>query len=146
LKAPSNFQICFPKFGIYSISNIFLKLYKEDATTTPIASYRLFVIVDKVPMSSIPSKIFKWYTKSTFLAFFLFYLYFHICMSFFLSFWWGWILNGAYQHIKNVNMARAWKDMHWNLFQWSTLGDQNWVFGVINFEIQLLTNFNWFWV
>jgi hypothetical protein len=36
--------------------------------------------------------------------------------------------------------------VHWNLFQWSTLGDQNWVFGVINFEIQLLKNINWFWV
>ena len=43
-------------------------------------------------------------------------------------------------------MAGAWKDMHWNLFQWSTLDDQNWVFGMINFEIQLLTNINWFWV
>jgi hypothetical protein len=43
-------------------------------------------------------------------------------------------------------MARAWKDMHWNLFQWSNLGDQNWVFGVINFEIQLLPNSGWFWV
>jgi hypothetical protein len=36
--------------------------------------------------------------------------------------------------------------MHWNLFRWSNLGDQNWVFGMINFEIQLLPNINWFWV
>jgi hypothetical protein len=43
-------------------------------------------------------------------------------------------------------MARAWKNMHWNLFQWSNLGDQNWVFAVINYEIQLLPNINWFWV
>jgi hypothetical protein len=37
-------------------------------------------------MSLIPSKIFKWYTKSTIFEFFLFYLYFHICMSFFYNF------------------------------------------------------------
>jgi hypothetical protein len=43
-------------------------------------------------------------------------------------------------------VARAWKNMHWILFQWSNLGDQNWVFGVINFEIQLLPNIDWFWV
>jgi hypothetical protein len=43
-------------------------------------------------------------------------------------------------------VAKAWKDMHSNLFQWSNLGDQNWVFGVINFEIQLLPNIYWFWV
>jgi hypothetical protein len=36
--------------------------------------------------------------------------------------------------------------MHWNLFYWSNLGDENWVFGVINFGIQLIPNINWFWV
>jgi hypothetical protein len=41
------FKFFFWNFDIYSISNFFLKIYKEDATTTPIASYKIFVIVDK---------------------------------------------------------------------------------------------------
>jgi hypothetical protein len=43
------FNFFFWKFDIYSISNIFFKLYKKDATTTPIASYRICVIVDEAP-------------------------------------------------------------------------------------------------
>jgi hypothetical protein len=61
------FKFVFWNFDIYSISNIFFKLYKEDATTTPIASYRVFVIVDKAPCP-------QFHQKSS-----LFYLYFHIC-------------------------------------------------------------------
>jgi hypothetical protein len=74
------------KFDIYSISIYFLKLYKEDATITPIASYRAFVIVNKAPCPQSHKKSFKWYTKSTFFAFSLFYLYFYICISFFYNF------------------------------------------------------------
>jgi hypothetical protein len=43
------FKFVFWNFDIYSISNYYFKLYKEDATTTPIASYRIFVIVNKAP-------------------------------------------------------------------------------------------------
>jgi hypothetical protein len=41
------FKFIFWNFDIYLISRIFLKLYKGDATTTPMASCRLFVIVEK---------------------------------------------------------------------------------------------------
>jgi hypothetical protein len=51
-----NFQIFFWNFNIYSISYSFLKLYKEDATTTPIASSRIFVVVDKAPCPQFHKK------------------------------------------------------------------------------------------
>jgi hypothetical protein len=50
------FKFVFWNFDIYSISNISFKLYKEDATTTPIASYRIFVIVDKAPCPQFHQK------------------------------------------------------------------------------------------
>jgi hypothetical protein len=55
------FKFVFWNFDIYSISILFFKLYKEDATTTPIASYRVFVIVNKAPCPQfhLPSKFFK---------------------------------------------------------------------------------------
>jgi hypothetical protein len=96
-------------------------------------------------MSSILSKIFKWYTKSTFFAFFhVLFIFSHMYVCF-LQFQWGWGLNGAYQYMKNVNVAGAWKciKIYFSDKLWLI---KNWVFGVINFEIQLLTNINWFWV
>jgi hypothetical protein len=50
------FKFVFWNLDIYSISNMFFKLYKEDATTTPIASYRVFVIVDKAPCPQFHQK------------------------------------------------------------------------------------------
>jgi hypothetical protein len=50
------FKFVFWNFDVYSRSNIFLKLYKDDATTTPIASYRVFVIVNKAPSPQLHQK------------------------------------------------------------------------------------------
>jgi small-conductance mechanosensitive channel len=50
------FKFVFWNFDIYSISIYFLKLYKEDVTTTPIASYRIFVIVNKAPFPQFHQK------------------------------------------------------------------------------------------
>jgi hypothetical protein len=50
------FKFAFWNFGIYSISNNFLKLYKKDATITPILSYRIFVIVNKTPCPQFHQK------------------------------------------------------------------------------------------
>jgi hypothetical protein len=43
------FKFDFGNFDIHSISIFSKKLYKEDSTTTAIASYRIFVIVNKAP-------------------------------------------------------------------------------------------------
>jgi hypothetical protein len=91
------FKFVFRNFDIYSIPNIFLKLYKEDATTTPMASCRLFVIVNKVPCPWFHQKSSNDIQNHHFLNLFYFILkiFSHMYVPF-LQFWYRWVLNGAY--------------------------------------------------
>jgi hypothetical protein len=67
------FKFVFWNFDIYSISIIFFKLYKEDAVTTPIASYRI-VIVDKAPCPQFHQKSSNDIQNQHFL-YFLYFIY-----------------------------------------------------------------------
>jgi hypothetical protein len=85
-------------------------------------------------MSLIPSKTFKWYTKSTIFAFFLFYFYFHIRMSFFLQFWWGWVFKWCILTYKKCSLGRGLKKhtlefilvINFGWLKLSIWGDQLW--------------------
>jgi hypothetical protein len=104
-------------------------------------------------MSSVPSKIFKWYSKSTFFAFSLFYLYFFICISFFHNFdedrfsmvrikiykMWMW------QGLEKTCIGIYFSDQIWVIkteyLGWSTL-KSNYYQTLIDFEFLFL--FTWF--
>jgi hypothetical protein len=70
-------------FDIYSISNIFLKLYKEDATTIPIASYRVFGIVNKAPCPQFHQYLQLIYKINIFCIFSILFIFSHIYFFFF---------------------------------------------------------------
>jgi hypothetical protein len=80
-------------------------------------------------MSSVPSKIFKWYTKSTFFSFYLFYIFFHIWIYFFNNFdddrflmvrinIWKMLIQHALEFISVIKFGWSklsiWGDQLWN--------------------------------
>ena len=84
------FKFCFLEFWYLFNINFFLKLHKEDATTTPIASYRVLVIVNKAPCPQFHQKSSNNIQKSTFLHFFYFiYIFTYIFLFFTILMWIG---------------------------------------------------------
>jgi hypothetical protein len=82
-KLHQNFQIFFSNFWYLFNIKYFFKLYKDDATTTPIALYRIFVIVNKVLCPQLHQKSSHDIQNQHFLHFSILFIFSHMYFFFY---------------------------------------------------------------